>query len=117
MNTRRHFIRNAIGIGGLLFGGTFFIGSCGSGEKSGKEKDSEKSHKPTSCKDLTGVSKEEIEKRQRLGYVDETPIPDNECGNCKLYLPPGEGETCGGCSLFKGPVEENGYCTYYAPLS
>lgn len=115
MNTRRHFIKNALGLSSLLLGGAFFIGSCGNGEKAAK--DTGKSHKPTSCSDLSGISEEEIEKRKRLGYVEETPIPDNRCGNCKLYLPPGEGESCGTCSLFKGPVEENGYCTYYAPLS
>lgn len=116
MNTRRHFIKNAIGMSGLLLGGAFLFPHCGNGEKPAKEKTGE-SHKPTSCRDMTGVSKEEIEKRKKLGYVEETPIADSNCGNCKLYLPPGEGETCGSCSLFKGPVEENGYCTYYAPLS
>ena len=115
MNTRRDFIRNAFGLSGILLGGAFFISSCGNGKKPAKDTGEKK--QPSSCKDLSGVSAEEKEKRQKLGYVEETPIADSKCGNCKLYLPPGENEHCGSCSLFKGPVEENGYCTYYAPLS
>ena len=115
MNTRRDFIRNAIGMSGLLLGGSFFISRCGNPKQPAK--DAGESKKPVSCSDLSGVSPEEIEKRKRLGYVDETPISDSNCGNCKLYLPPGKGESCGSCSLFKGPVEVNGYCTYYAPVS
>ncbi len=110
MNTRREFIKHAFGASGMLLGG-MFISSCGGGQKPADKK------QPASCSDLSGVSEEEKEKRKKLGYVEETPIPDSKCGNCKLYLPPGDDEACGSCSLFKGPVEENGYCTYYAPLS
>lgn len=105
-------------MGGMLLGGVFFISGCGDGKKPAKEtKDAGETKKPESCSDLSGVSEEEKDKRKKLGYVEETPIADSKCGNCKLYLPPGENEHCGSCSLFKGPVEENGYCTYYAPLS
>ncbi|MGX5816703.1 high-potential iron-sulfur protein [Chitinophaga lutea] len=116
MHTRRNFIRHAAGMAGVFFSGALLWTGCGSPQPPAEKKEPAP-HQPASCKDLTGVSKEEQEKRQKLGYVEETPIADSKCGNCKLYLPPGEGETCGGCSLFKGPVEENGYCTYYAPLS
>lgn len=101
-------------LSGLLIGGAFIFSGCGNGSK---KPDTKKEHKPTSCSDLTGVSPEEIEKRKKLGYVEKSPIADSTCGSCKLYLPPGEGESCGSCSLFKGPVEEGGYCTYFAPLT
>ncbi|GEO04756.1 hypothetical protein AAE02nite_24200 [Adhaeribacter aerolatus] len=68
------------------------------------------------CDDLTGVVPGEIEKRKKFAYVGVSPIPDNRCGNCKLFLPPGAGKACGGCLLFKGPVRETGYCTYWAPI-
>lgn len=67
------------------------------------------------CSDLSGVSAEEIKKRNDLAYVPESPIPDNQCSNCNLYLPPKEEQACGGCMLFKGPVHAEGYCTYWAP--
>ena len=68
------------------------------------------------CEDLTGVAPGELEKRKKFAYVNVSPIPDSRCGNCKLFLPPGSGKACGGCMLFKGPVQESGYCTYWAPL-
>lgn len=71
---------------------------------------------PASCNDVTGLSKEDIEKRKSLGYVEQAPSPDMECKICKLYLPPAEGVKCGNCSLFKGYVDELASCTYFAPL-
>ena len=69
------------------------------------------------CDDLTGVSPEEIEKRKKLAYVNKSPLPDSQCSNCALYIPPKEGKGCGGCLLFKGPVRAEGYCAYWAPIS
>lgn len=70
---------------------------------------------PDNCGDLSGVEAGEIKKRNDLAYVPASPIPDNQCTNCNLYLPPKEGVACGGCMLFKGPVYAEGYCTYWAP--
>lgn len=69
------------------------------------------------CDDLTGTSAEEIEKRKKLAYVNKTPIPDSHCSNCTLYIPPAKDKPCGGCMLFKGPVRQEGYCAYWAPIS
>lgn len=69
------------------------------------------------CDDMTGVSPEELEKRKKLAYVKQSPIPDSQCGNCALYIPPKEGKGCGGCLLFKGPVRAEGYCAYWAPIN
>ena len=71
----------------------------------------------TSCDDVSKISEAEIKKREGFGYVEESPMPDKQCHNCQLYLPPKEGQACGGCALFKGPVFEEGYCTYWAPLT
>lgn len=69
------------------------------------------------CDDLTGVSPEEIEKRKKLAYVNQSPIPDSRCSNCALHIPAKTGAACGGCLLFKGPVRDEGYCAYWAPVS
>lgn len=69
----------------------------------------------TDCTDLSGLDDAEVNKRKTLGYLEETPITDNTCGNCQLYLPAQQNKKCGGCQLFKGPVLENAYCTYWAP--
>lgn len=68
-----------------------------------------------SCGDLSGVSKEELKKREAAGYVEETPFPSSRCENCRLYIPPGSGENCGECAVFSGPVYESGYCDYWEP--
>lgn len=67
------------------------------------------------CDDLSKVSEEEITKRKNFGYEVKSSMPDKKCENCNLYIPAKEGQSCGGCILFKGPVFENAYCTYWAP--
>ena len=69
----------------------------------------------SNCDDLSKVSEEEVTKRNNFGYEKESTMPDKKCGNCNLYIPAKEGQTCGGCILFKGPVFENANCTYWAP--
>ncbi len=70
----------------------------------------------STCDDLSEVAEVEIKKRQALGYSEKTPIDDQNCKNCKLFIPAPEGKPCGGCILFKGPVFEAGYCTYWAEI-
>jgi hypothetical protein len=45
-----------------------------------------------------------------LNYVEESPEPEKNCGNCQLYQQEKYGSGCGGCQLFPGPVAEKGYC-------
>ena len=67
------------------------------------------------CSDLSGVSDNDLDLRKKFAYVKESPVADNQCNNCNLYLPPKPEASCGGCMLFKGPVYSSGYCTYWAP--
>ena len=116
-NSRRQFLRHACSVCGLLFTGAAAGTSCGTKEKTQEEKGNEKSEASNSsdCGDLSSFTKEEVAVREKLGYVEESPLPDNQCQNCNLYLPPKEGQACGGCMLFKGPVYPEAYCTYWAP--
>ncbi|MCB0668618.1 MAG: high-potential iron-sulfur protein [Saprospiraceae bacterium] len=75
----------------------------------------QETHVPKACDDYTGLQESDLQLRKGFGYVEESPIPESHCKNCNLFKVPGEGEVCGGCTLFKGPVFENGYCTYWAP--
>ncbi|HYH57204.1 MAG TPA: high-potential iron-sulfur protein [Anseongella sp.] len=115
--SRRKFIRGALFSGPVLLGTGLIAGlaagACGRGKKT--ENAEGDSTPVNSCEDFSGVSQEELEKRKNLGYVEESPIPDNQCQNCNLWLPPAEGKECGGCTLFKGPVYASAYCTYWAP--
>ncbi len=68
------------------------------------------------CDDLSKVSAEEIAKRKKLAYVSQSPVENNQCANCNLFIPAPE-KPCGACLLFKGPVSPEGHCTYWAPIN
>lgn len=89
-----------------------FTAACGSESDEAKK---EPAYMPTSCDDYKGLEESDIELRKGFGYVETSPIEESHCMNCKLYKPALEGQICGGCTLFKGPVFETGYCTYWAP--
>jgi hypothetical protein len=110
--SRRKFISKCFGTGSIFLGaGALILSSCDSNKSSAGDK--KMSSAKSSCDDLSGVSKGEIEKRQKFAYVDKSPVPGNFCVNCSLYVPqPGNAE-CGGCMLFKGPVRAAGYCIQY----
>jgi hypothetical protein len=108
--TRRETIRKVLAGSIFFVGGVIWSSSCSSEKKSAYDLAS-----VTSCSDLQGLPEEELNKRKQLGYVEESPVDENSCDNCQLYLPPNPERKCGGCQLFKGPVKENAYCTYWAP--
>ena len=87
--------------------------SCRSGERSSEEEQPTVS--PESCDDLSGLSMEEIQKRESFAYVTESPVSDSYCNNCHLWIPQEGNKDCGKCLLFMGPVYASGYCTYWAP--
>lgn len=110
--SRRKFIYKSLGAGTVSLGGAWVLGGCDPKKSAQEDKENVAF---SDCDDLSGVSENEIEKREKLGYVKESPIPDEQCGNCNLYLPSGTDKDCGKCMLFKGPVYASGYCTYWAP--
>ena len=121
MTSRRNFIYRLSSLVTLFLGGEWLLTSCNSKKSKGKETvadDKDMPEKLSSCNDFSEVSVSERKKRERLGYVEESPLAESYCGNCSLYLPEAiEGEgACGGCMLFKGPVAAEGYCTYWAPI-
>ena len=110
--SRRKFVTKCLSSVGIFFGAAAIINGCQSNKSDEAEKNQSKSGDP--CDDLSNVSSEEIEKRNKLGYVKKSSDPDRSCDNCSLHIPPTAGEACGGCLLFKGPVSPGGYCIQYA---
>lgn len=62
-----------------------------------------------------GIDEASKTMRNTLKYVAKSPEEGKMCSNCAQWKPP-EGDTkCGGCNLFAGQVNPNGYCISYAP--
>jgi len=113
---RRKFLLKCLGAATVFFGGASILNSCNSDpDKANHQGNS--SSVPKSCDDVTGVSKSEMEKRKKLGYVKESTVPGSHCSNCNFYIPPDSDKKYGGCILFKGPVCSAGYCTQYVAKS
>ena len=72
---------------------------------------------PDSCQDTTGLSDADKGTRTTLQYTDRAPSSDKQCHVCSFYQPAPEPTKCGGCTLVKGPIHPNGYCTAFAPKS
>ena len=114
VNSRRVFLQKCLSSVLKLALVAFIIESCQSKEnKTEKEKKATTSSNP--CSDYSDLSKDDIKKRETLGYVQKTPSTNKQCDNCNLWLPPVAGEACGKCQLFKGPVPASAMCTYWAP--
>jgi hypothetical protein len=111
--SRRAFISRLAAMSAMSISVIAAFSGCD--KKNQKVETADTAAEPVDCRDLSAVSKEDIAIREKLAYVNESPMPDNQCANCNLYLPPSGGKKCGGCMLFKGPVEAKGYCTYWAP--
>lgn len=111
--SRRKFMNKCLHTGSLFFGGALILNSCNTNEPGGKEESKKQGTSDDPCNDLSGVSDEEIRKRQSLGYATKSPIPENNCGNCGLYIPAATENNCGGCLLFKGPVYKEGHCAQW----
>nr|WP_295930540.1 high-potential iron-sulfur protein [uncultured Dyadobacter sp.] len=111
ISNRRAFLQNCLSAGALAVGG--MLAQCTSSKKVPVTKAVDTKAVP--CSDLTDVDPTDVEKRKSLGYTNQSPLPDSQCDNCKLWVPAKEGQECGGCLLFAGPVNPGGHCTYWAP--
>lgn len=66
--------------------------------------------------DQSKVDDQSKSMRKTLQYVAKSPNEGKYCKNCAQYIKPKGGSACGGCKLFSGPVNPNGYCLSYAPM-
>jgi hypothetical protein len=121
-NSRRLFLQKFLSTGLAVFAGGALLASCNSETKEQAKQVQDTTSKAASgststdefiCGDYSKVSKEELAKRKKLGYEENSSDPERECKKCNLFIPKGEEKTCGGCILFKGPVNKEGSCTYW----
>ena len=108
--SRRTFLQNSLNTASI-FVAVVLGGGCNNNNSVGDEK--KQASGTNACNDLSGIDRGELEKREKLAYVDKSPVSESYCGNCSMYVPGAEGKDCGTCLLFKGPVYASGYCIQY----
>jgi len=112
-NSRRLFLQKCFSSALRLSFVPIIIESC-TLKKNETKKENKTATSLDPCSD-SATGKDDIKKRESLGYVTKAPSEGKHCGNCNLWLPPVAGTPCGRCLLFKGPVPAGAYCTYWAP--
>lgn len=61
------------------------------------------------------LAESDLNVRESVGYVAESPEADKICKNCRFYQPDKFEGACGGCQLFvNGAVAPGGYCKSWA---
>jgi len=101
--TRRQFVRRSLTLGAVAAAGGALVtlgAGCGSGE--------------LTCTETGALSPQEAAMRQQLQYADRTPDPSKTCSNCRFFTAAAAANTCGSCSLVKGPINPQGHCTSWA---
>lgn len=109
--TRRQFVQTAAAGAGFLTMGMLLAGCDKSSGGGGGDQPAEAEDKPLDCTDVSGLDEAGKKTREAFNYVEETTVPGKLCANCQLYQPPPSGDGCGGCTIVKGPINPNGYCT------
>ncbi len=107
--SRKAFLGKISMLGFAGAGAGVFLKGCGNGN--GEEAAADP------CGDLSGLSESDIQLRETLNYVAETPNPDERCDNCEYWVDDQHGPECGGCTLFAGPVHPAGWCSSWVPES
>jgi hypothetical protein len=118
--SRKDFLKQLGMFGAVSVGASSILSACGGG---GDQKESgngggmqKEAAADDPCTDLSGLSDQEKQTRDQFQYVGKSPNPDKLCSNCALYTQPEGDSPCGGCTLVKGPINPNGYCTAWAPM-
>lgn len=68
-------------------------------------------HKETAlvCADPARLTDQEINLRDSLHYIEQSPDGDRVCGGC-AFFERAASAACGTCKLLKGPVNPKGHC-------
>lgn len=123
--SRRRFL-HSLSIAGVVGAGGSLLAACGggsdeSGDGSSAESETSSATASADCSDLSELSDAQKKQREQmvgsLNYVEESPQAEKNCANCSLYQQERYGSGCGGCQLFPGPVNAQGYCDSWAPKS
>lgn len=101
---RKEFLKKFGAIGVTAVGVTGFLKACGGGGSDAPRATVDP------CTDVSGLTETDLALRKNLQYIEVTEKPEERCDNCQLYKLPENGNGCGGCLLFAGPVTAAGWC-------
>lgn len=99
---RRQFLERAAMIGAGLSAAAL-LGGCKAGGGG------------TDCSDVSALSETELASRTTSNYVERSPHAAKTCANCALYT--GTADSCGVCSVVRGPIKAAGYCDLWVAAS
>lgn len=126
--TRRDFLKKLSFAGVAGLGASTLLAACGGGKKEASTPKAQSTESGSNsagqaasnggyataagpCSDMSGVPEQDIKTRNTLQYTNKSPYPDKHCSNCNFFLADKYGDKCGGCQLFKGPVNPDGHCS------
>lgn len=120
--SRRNFLGRFALLGAAGLGASSLLAACGGGEQPAETAPGEAATSgdgvvAAQCEGYDALTEQDLQTRQTLGYVDESPNPQQICSNCRFYNQPAGGSPCGGCTLFQGPVAPEGYCNSWAAMA
>ena len=95
--TRRRVLA-VVGASGAAALGATVLGACGD--------------KELTCTDTTGLTPQQVQQREALGYIDRSNDPTKNCANCNFFQ--AAGDQCGGCQIMPGPIHPEGNCNSWA---
>jgi hypothetical protein len=96
--SRRQLLRKSVTLALAAAGGAVLASACKGAVKE------------IHCDDTMGLPPLDIATRKALEYVDRSPDPQKVCTGCVQYIGAPDAASCGGCKMFKGPVNPSGYC-------
>ncbi|NBC18088.1 MAG: hypothetical protein GVY18_12325 [Bacteroidetes bacterium] len=123
--SRRAFLGRFAALGAAGLGLSSAVAACGGGEDGGQQAPAATESAPAGdgdqvvaadCEGFDALTDQDLQMRETLQYADESPNPEQLCNNCRFYNEPADGEVCGGCQLFKGPVAPEGWCSSWAAM-
>jgi hypothetical protein len=113
--SRKEFLQRFALMGAAVVGGGALLQGCGGGDKGESGGTQQTATQTTTaadpCSDTTGLTETDLQMRSNLKYVAASTEEGKHCSNCKFFQPDQYSEECGGCQLFKGPVNPAGYCS------
>ncbi len=117
--SRRDFIQR-LSLFGAAGVGASMLAACGGEKQAPADEPAPAAEETTAaegftCTDTSGLTEQELTMRnETFMYVDTSTEEGKTCDNCALYVAAAEGQQCGTCTIIKGPIHPDGYCTSWA---